>query len=238
MCERGGLRVLLGLGSLHGFRGRIDFIVSLPSQKRCVQGGGGAYFGAYLKKKGENLATHEDIDKVLVEVRATTQATKEIEAKISDEVWDRQKRWELKRNTSLEMIKRIAAMDDALTSYKSFVDLDNKRVPEGGELDAHWAEQKLNTTRAWNKAASDFDETRAIVDAICSPEVKKAADHLAIFTKLVAVQLSKLEIQQWPRYQMEAFERIKKAKAATRKEPGLNLITSQSNESSAAPTPD
>jgi hypothetical protein len=56
--------------------------------------GGGAYFGAYLKKKGENLATHEDINKVLVQVRATTQATKEIEAKISSEVWDRQKLWE------------------------------------------------------------------------------------------------------------------------------------------------
>lgn len=35
-----------------------------------------AYFGAYLKRKGENLATHEDINKVLVEVRATPQATK------------------------------------------------------------------------------------------------------------------------------------------------------------------
>jgi hypothetical protein len=27
--------------------------------------GAGAYLGSYLKKKGENLATHEDIDKLL-----------------------------------------------------------------------------------------------------------------------------------------------------------------------------
>jgi hypothetical protein len=36
----------------------------------------GAYLGSYLKKKGENLATKEDIAEL-------TRATKEIEAKIS-----------------------------------------------------------------------------------------------------------------------------------------------------------
>jgi hypothetical protein len=29
-----------------------------------VSAGVGAYFGGYLKTKGENLATHEDIDKL------------------------------------------------------------------------------------------------------------------------------------------------------------------------------
>jgi hypothetical protein len=196
-----------------------------------------AYYGAYLKKRGEDQAMKEGFAEVLRQTTETTRATKAIEAKISDEMWDRQKQWELKRDILLEMIKRIAAMDDALTSYKSFVDLDNKRVPEGGELDTRWAEQKLNTKRTWNKAAADFDETRAIVDAICSPEVKKTADDLAIFTKLVAMQLSKGETQQWAQYQMEAFQRIKRAKAAIRRELGLNLITSQSDESSAAPNP-
>lgn len=55
-----------------------------------VGGWCGAHIGAYLKKKGENLATHEDIDKLVDQVRAVTQTTKEIEAKISDEMWDRQ----------------------------------------------------------------------------------------------------------------------------------------------------
>jgi hypothetical protein len=39
----------------------------------------GSYLGAYLKKKGENLATHEDIDKLLDQVSAVTQTTKETE---------------------------------------------------------------------------------------------------------------------------------------------------------------
>jgi hypothetical protein len=62
-----------------------------------VAGGAGAYLGSYLKKKGENLATHEDIDKLVDQVKAVTKATKEIEAKISDDVWSRQKRWEVQQ---------------------------------------------------------------------------------------------------------------------------------------------
>lgn len=39
----------------------------------------------------------------------------------------------------LEGIKWIAALEEALNSYKSFVDLDSKRLPQGAELDTHWA---------------------------------------------------------------------------------------------------
>jgi hypothetical protein len=42
----------------------------------------GSYLASYLKKKGENLATHEDIDKLVDQVRAVTTATKEIEERI------------------------------------------------------------------------------------------------------------------------------------------------------------
>ena len=72
----------------------------------------GGYFGAFLnsysKTKGKNLATHEDIDKLVDEVRAVTTATKQIEAKISNEVWDRQKRWELTRDAVLQTLKALS----------------------------------------------------------------------------------------------------------------------------------
>jgi hypothetical protein len=55
----------------------------------------------YLKKKGENLATHEDIGKLIDQVRAVTITTKEIEASISDRSWNRQKHWEMKRGSNL-----------------------------------------------------------------------------------------------------------------------------------------
>jgi len=63
---------------------------SLHLSRRC-----GCILGSYLKKKGENLATHEDIDKLVDQVQAVTKATKEIETKISSDLWDRQKQWDV-----------------------------------------------------------------------------------------------------------------------------------------------
>ena len=67
----------------------------------------GAYLGAYLRKKGENLATDEDIEKLDDQVRVVTTTAKEIEAKISDELWNRQKRWELKREVLFEASRSL-----------------------------------------------------------------------------------------------------------------------------------
>jgi len=52
----------------------------------------GAYFGAYLKRRAKT-ATHEDIKKVLVRSAPQLKRLRN-EARISDEVWDRQKRWD------------------------------------------------------------------------------------------------------------------------------------------------
>jgi hypothetical protein len=60
------------------------------------------YLTGYAKKKGENRAIHEDLGKLTDQVAAVTKTAKEIEAKISSDLWDRQKRWELKREVLRE----------------------------------------------------------------------------------------------------------------------------------------
>ena len=47
----------------------VTFVVTVVS---FLSSGAGAYLGSYLKKKGENLATHEDIDKLVDQVSAVT----------------------------------------------------------------------------------------------------------------------------------------------------------------------
>ncbi len=75
-----------------------------------------AYLGSYLKKKGENLATHEDIDKLVHQVSAVTTTTKQIEAKISNEAWRRERKSDLQLKTiesvsvlTTEFIQRFMA---------------------------------------------------------------------------------------------------------------------------------
>jgi membrane protein implicated in regulation of membrane protease activity len=46
--------------------------------------------GAYASENGKNLARKEDLDAILAEVRAVTIAQKEIEHKLSGDLWHRQ----------------------------------------------------------------------------------------------------------------------------------------------------
>ena len=115
----------------------------------------GSYLAGYLKEKGENFATHEDIDKLVEQVQAVTQATKEIEAKISSDVWDRQKHWEMKRDVLFSAAKAFAATDDALLSFGSV--FSRKQEPDNEAL----SEARLQSSRRWLDACAKFDETRS-----------------------------------------------------------------------------
>jgi ATP phosphoribosyltransferase len=53
----------------------------------------------------KNLATHEDLDKLVKQLEATTNATKAIEARISHETWGRQKNWEMKRDALVSVVR-------------------------------------------------------------------------------------------------------------------------------------
>ena len=104
----------------------------------------GAYLGAYLRKKGENLATHEDIEKLDDQVRVVTTTAKEIEAKISDELWNRQKRWELKREVLFEVAKSLAEIDGAIIGLDSLLQVETKPDELG------WLQIESEKYAKWN----------------------------------------------------------------------------------------
>jgi len=52
----------------------------------------------YSAEKSKNFARKEDLAEILAEVRAVTVTQKEIETKLSGEQWDRQTRWNQKRD--------------------------------------------------------------------------------------------------------------------------------------------
>jgi len=72
----------------------------------------GGFFGAYFRKKGENLATKEDIAEI-------TRATKDIEHKISNEFWVRQRNWDIKRDAAMELVKEAGSFQESVLNALS-----------------------------------------------------------------------------------------------------------------------
>ncbi len=149
-----------------------------------VGAGLGAYLGSYLKRKGENLATHEDIGRLVDQVTAVTQATKEIEAKISNEVWDRQRRWELKRDVLLAAARDLNAMQEALIGFHSAYAASTKSGNDNPEA-------KGAAVDAWGKAGAAFDAATAIVGIVCSADVKAALHDSGLLMRKVGLELFK-----------------------------------------------
>lgn len=136
----------------------------------------GGFLAGYLKKKGENLATHEDIDKVLEEVRATTRAAKEIEATISNDVWDRQKRWELKREILFDASKKTGNLGHALGA------LYGVYIPQENEMNKETIRvlQAQAQTR-WCQALGELASATTTVGLVCSSKTKDAFHDLFCF---------------------------------------------------------
>src|SRR5271167_2757044 len=114
---------------------------------------GGAWFGAYFKKKGENYATREDVGEL-------TRVTKGIEAKISDEVWNRQRQWELKRDVLLGAVKRLGACHEA------FLQLVIACTARGDTPEL--VENRIQRSRTFNELSTEFGgSTLLLVNLVC-----------------------------------------------------------------------
>jgi hypothetical protein len=133
--------------------------------------GAGAFLGAYFRKTGQNLATHEDISKLVDQVKATTEATKAIEARISDQFWNRQRHWEMKRDSLFEALAALGRLDDALVSFAVVIDAEKKgttdpEVPRGARLEARGN---------WYEASRDYSKKRVMALVVCGNKNQRSA---------------------------------------------------------------
>ena len=180
----------------------------------------GSYLASYLKKKGENLATHGDIDKLVDQVRAVTQATKEIEAKVSTEVWDRQKRWELKREVLFEATRRVADVEDGLLSLDSVLQVERKEPKKDDDL--VWAESRHERIIKWTRASARFDEVRLLVLMVCDKDASLAFEELGALVNNIAASITPgKDADIYQKSQAQLFEKRMAVRAAVRKELGI-----------------
>ncbi|HEX8817169.1 MAG TPA: hypothetical protein VF753_16850 [Terriglobales bacterium] len=183
-----------------------------------ISAGIGSFFGGYLKQKGKNFATHEDIDKLVAQVSAVTTTTKQIEAKISDEVWARQKTWELKREVLFEATKRISQIDEALRNLGSYY----KTAASDPQRDsAFWGQIKNDKLKEYNKASSAFSETLDLVITVCEQETISAFFSLLDIMQRTADKIVRGEIDFYEVSTTDREAKLLSVRLAVRKEFGI-----------------
>src|ERR1017187_4695064 len=199
----------------------------------------GSYLASYLKKKGENLATHEDIGKLVEQMQAVTQATKEIEAKISNEVWNRQKQWEVRRDVIFETVKQLGEVQAnfaALVAYGFTLSITTDTTQRETYL-----LKKQQSTEAYNAAFLGLCKSLHIVSLVCGPEVKR---ELLNIQRIILTNSMKMSLSETPdpgKVTKELADAMEHVVDAIRKELGIEplptLVKPQSRESSAVQAP-
>jgi hypothetical protein len=161
-----------------------------------IGAGIGFYFGAYFRKKGQNLATREDLDKLVAQVEAVTTAAKEIEARVSDEAWNREKTWELKRDVLLEGMKGLGEYFAALWAVCSTYRRDADSIQERGVGDG---DARIRVLEEWDRVSTDFIAAKCfVVSLVGSKDLMVALAHFGKVTRRVAIEVSggKLDVLQ------------------------------------------
>jgi len=103
-----------------------------------VGAGIGAYVGSYLREKGKNLATREDID-------ALVRKTEEIKAEITGDLWVKQKRWNAKWECYAELVVNLGELH---TLISEAIGIQSRGPRPGQDAPAFDREVQEKTARA------------------------------------------------------------------------------------------
>ena len=120
-----------------------------------------AYLKGYGKQKGENLATHEDIQKLVDQVQAVTKATEGIKDEISIKAWAR----ETRKEVAFALIDKLATVDGLFTRFLS------TRVKLGDDFLYDKAERD-QVASDLGLAFHEFAKTRSLAAIVCGAEVQ------------------------------------------------------------------
>jgi hypothetical protein len=190
----------------------MDYLWLLPiitAALSFIGGLAGAYFRAYSTKKGENLATKEDIGKL-------TTITKKIESEISDAAWNRQRRWELKRDVLFEAIKRLAEIEEAIVGLQASLKAILQASKNRGTLDDPVGfGEKIDE---WNHAAAGFDDAHLKIAIVCGKETEEAFFKCKLVANDIAMGiLNNKDAEIFVKSNKQLEVRRSAAKAAVRK---------------------
>lgn len=136
--------------------------------------GGGAYLGSYLREKGRNLATREDLNGVLTQLRETTRTTEEIKTHFSGALWVEQARWDLKRDLYYRLLENL---DETKRSIRNLLDVFQS-WPDSDALQQEWERKQARAEERLDRALAEIHRARAVSAIVLSDQALEVLDEL------------------------------------------------------------
>jgi hypothetical protein len=147
-----------------------------------------SFFKGYGQKKGENLATKEDLKGVVEQVKAVTRTTEEIKSEISGESWAKQRHWDIKRDTAMDIMRVYGRLQEAsanLFEAASYRDMAQHLTSQ--EVNAKAAQKHETAYKQFQAAMTTFWQLEEIARLIFSTKVYEKMDIVKrAFNKLAA----------------------------------------------------
>jgi hypothetical protein len=203
----------------------------------------GSFLPSYLREKGRNLATQEDIQELATQTGILTQTTKEIEARISIGVWSKQQQWDLQKTALLDSLKDLATAETFLVRLvQTFV--DTKDRPQG------WEARRKEANEKYAERINNFWRTQLAIEILCGTEIASHFQEIDTIFDRVRRTLKKGEFDDiWNTQYPELLLAKRQLGQTVRRRLGLDVetgaeltpgsgVTLQSSESSPAPSPD
>jgi methionine salvage enolase-phosphatase E1 len=120
--------------------------------------------GSYSAKKGENLATKEDIAEL-------TKIAEGIRAKISDDVWDRQRQWELRRDVVLDSVRALADLDGAVGEF--YVACSRPTGNLTKEAEDALKGRRVEAMKLFTRCSSSYQRAHTVADVAIGGKLSK-----------------------------------------------------------------
>lgn len=134
--------------------------------------GWGSFLGAYYKKRGENLATKDDFNSLLNQIEATTEATKKIEHHISDEFWNKQRVWEMKRDTLFALLQSMRETEASVLALAALIAVSPQQPNLSEDV---LLREMAKALRAYLDSTTTFEHKRLMAAVVCGPRLNESA---------------------------------------------------------------
>ena len=136
----------------------------------------GAYVGSYLREKGKNLATKEDLEAIVDQVRQTTKATEDIKAQIGAEMWVEQERWKLRRDLYMRLLENLGQVRTSTATFREMMGpMGTLPTGPGRDFQERWKQEEFS--RCW-KALDELQSVIRVAGVILGPEAIRQLDQL------------------------------------------------------------